>query len=221
MKILIVSSGRSGSSNLFKGFYKSLNSCKGYYEPGNPDCSTWYNNAEQKIDFQSQNLITKILSHQWLPINEEFQYNNVFEEFYNNSFFSFSNLYLPQKLNKFYNIFFPHFDNVILLTRKNEINTAKSWAHVFQNKLIGEDAHKSYLPTPSSSYLEYIPLVRNYNDLIYNISINYNIPITYYEDIFTEDKNKIQNFLDLNGIKLDNPTNFYKILNPKNRYKQK
>jgi hypothetical protein len=221
MKILIVSTGRSGSSNLFKGLLNSLNQCKGYYEPNNPECSTLYNNNEGKIDFLNKNIVVKILSHHFLPINKDFLLEDIYKDFYTHHFHNSNLSYLHQKLHIFYNLFFPHFDKIILLARQNEIENAKSWAHIFENDFFGKDAHKPYFSNSSSNnYLKFLPLVRNYNDLIYQTSTNYNIPITYYEDIFTEDQNKIQNFLDLNGIKLDKPSLFFETLNPKNKYKQ-
>lgn len=80
------------------------------------------------------------------------------------------------------------FENVILLTRRNLEEAIKSWAYVTHHINQENSQFKShttrYVWEETPNY-EYSKNVLNWaNDRLQNLSNQFNIPITYYEDLY-------------------------------------
>ena len=195
MKILIISSGRAGSNSLSRGLQSSLNNHKLVIEPFN----NYYfkNNINpSKYDLSEPNLIVKTLSFHG-PTNL-FHYIDI-------------NLIQKQTID-FLLEYSSNFSKIILLGRKNKIQTAKSWQKLFTSQFYNKSPLSSL---PYSDFLSHV----SYSELILEIISNIkNIPITYYEDIFNGNKNNINTFLNSYKLILDN-NNLHNFLNPKGKYK--
>lgn len=86
------------------------------------------------------------------------------------------------------------FNNTILLTRKDLLACADSWAYLCHNsKKNSFTSVSAYLWEPTPNYEIELSNVKKWNDEISFLSDKANIPITYYEDIYDlNDKNKLR-----------------------------
>jgi hypothetical protein len=211
MKILIISSPRSGSTSLFNGLYKSLYNFKGFCEPFNPNSES-LGNLNKEYSLTYPNLLVKILPwdllySQPLPI----YFLNLF---FSKNYVSFDALlpYILENLIKYSS----NFDKIILLRRKNEIESSKSTIYSNNNEY-----HNLYFyDNIKYDYSEDLNFVVNNNLIIKNLSNELNISITYYEDLFTGNKDNIKNFISANQLPISSFENFYSYLDPKNRYRK-
>ena len=211
MKTLIISPPRSGSTSLFLGLHKSIKGCKGFCEPFNP-INEPFGDLKSEYSLDYNNLLVKLLPWDLLyshPLPLRF-----IDLVFTKNFVSFDILlpYILEGLVKYSS----NFDKVILLRRKNEIESAKSTTHASSN---GYHIPYSYDST-KYDYSKDLNFVVNNNNIIKNLSSILNIPITYYEDLFIGNKNNIKNFIDINQLPISNFENFYSYLDPKNRYRQ-
>ena len=211
MKILIISPPRSGSTSLFNGLYKTLNNFKGFCEPFNLGSESLGNsNKEYSLDYP--NLLVKILTWDLLfsrPFPLYFM-----DLLFSKNFVSFDSLmpYILENLKQYLS----NFNKIILLKRKNEIESAKSMAYSIRNEY-----HLPYSYDGTKyDYSEDLNFIVNHNNIIKTLSNKLNIPITYYEDLFTGNKDNIKNFIHINQLPISNFENFYSYLDPKNRYRQ-
>jgi len=205
MKILIISQGRSGSTNLLNYLSNSIPNHLSYNEPFNVDPIKVKNTIP--LDLKAPNLIVKTLVS-YVP---------------SNCYTFFDTEQTIQKIINYYlNSLIPNFNKIVLLTRMNEIENVKS----YYNSLETNKWHSPYHMPSSFSFSKdqrinsILSNIRNNNSILYRLSEIIKVPITYYEDIFTGDKNKIQNFLKQSQIEISNFEKFYSYLDPKNRYRQ-
>jgi hypothetical protein len=88
-----------------------------------------------------------------------------------------------------------NFNEVILLSRRNLVRCAESWAYLTYNeKQKSFKANEPYLweKTPNFNFGMYQFIKKCNSELVY-ISEKLNIPITYYEDIYNEnDSNRLR-----------------------------
>ena len=201
MKILIISSARSGSTSLFKAFQNTLPNHIGFCEP--------FNNASDPpptnpYHLNYKNLIVKFLSNQ-VPINCY-------------GFFNKGAVY-KESINFFIKNIIPNFEKVVLLTRLDDYKSIES----FNFSAKHQKWHDPYKPQ-TKILPEDIPVLLDHlmhsKSIIYGLSNILNIPITYYEDLFTGNKDNIYKFLTKNQIEVSNFEKFYSYLDPKKRYRQ-
>jgi hypothetical protein len=77
------------------------------------------------------------------------------------------------------------FDQSILLSRKDTIACAESWAYLnHKGKTVGFNSTSKYLWERTPNYERELENIKFMNDELSFISIKTNIPITYYEEIF-------------------------------------
>lgn len=202
MKILILSSGRAGSTSLYKGLKKGINSSKGYFEVFAPSYPTYISDSGS-------------LKKHIKKLNKTFSDRVVIEK---NLVFQPEPLF-PDSSVKFYCNYLTNFDKVILLVRKDVEEIGKSFAQARLNKTW----HKKYTlnnKLPKDLISNQINLAKQYNNVLFQISKQTKIPITYYNDLFSNNKDYINDFLKIYNIKVDNIDVLYKALNPNNRYRQ-
>jgi hypothetical protein len=201
MKILIISSARSGSTSLFKAFQNTLPNhicfCEPFNEFSDPPPTNPYH-------LNYKNLVVKFLSNQ-VPVNCYGFFNNL-------------NIY-KESINFFIKNTIPNFEKVVLLTRLDDYKSIESFS--FASK--SENWHDPYKPQTKIP-LEDIPVLLDHlmhsKSIIYGLSNILNIPITYYEDLFTGNRDKVKNFLTQSQLEIPNFEKFYSYLDPKNRYRQ-
>lgn len=80
-----------------------------------------------------------------------------------------------------------NFNEVILLSRRNLIACAESWAYLqYNEKQKSFKANSPYLWEKTPNYDEEFNFIKKCNSELEFISQKLNIPITYYEDIYNE-----------------------------------
>jgi hypothetical protein len=97
-----------------------------------------------------------------------------------------------------------NFNEVILLSRRNLVACAESWAYLMYNE--GQKGFKAscpYLWEKTPNYNNEFNFIKKCNSELEFISQKLNIPITYYEDIYNEnDSNRLRK-----GNRFDYPKN--------------
>jgi hypothetical protein len=77
------------------------------------------------------------------------------------------------------------FDQTVLLSRKDTVACAESWAYLnHRGKALGFDSKSQYLWEKTPNYETSLENVKVMNEELSFISTKTNIPITYYEEIF-------------------------------------
>jgi hypothetical protein len=213
MKILIISTPRSGSTTLFNGLYKSLNNYKGFCEPFNLNSES-KGDSIKEYSLNYSNLLIKVLPWDLLLSNKS-EYFGLIDHLFQTNNYSLDMVKSRALLNlKNYS---SNFDQIILLTRRNKLLQAQSYSFASLNQLY----HTTYKYNQDFQDLaRSFTFIKNHDDILLKLSIKLDIPITYYEDLFQGDKNNINNFLTQNNIQVDNINTFYEYLDPKNRYRQ-
>lgn len=194
MRILIISPPRSGSSNLMHGLGFVLN-YETISEPFNREVRV---NTLYQWPFElPKNVVVKIIS------NEK------------------SNNYKSRI--EFLDDFIENFDKIILLSRRNTQEHFESYLNL-RNKLgkgVGV-AHSPWVKDELKNFkhnFTYDVHLKHYVDKVNELNEKLNIPITYYEDLYSHDRNLsksiIKNFnIECDVEKLNN------FLHPKFRYRQ-
>ena len=219
MKILIISSGRAGSSTLQNALANHLDDSISVFEPTNPIAKNYVKDIKdlhkytELVDGKKiKNLVEKHLvggivnGYYSLLIYNKIGHIDHCKFNFNTS-------------NKFYLNYIKYFDKVILLKRNNIDELAHSWYHSLKTNKF----HESYTlkEINDKKFLEkQYTLVKKYNDALTNLSNLTKLPIILYEDLFSGDENYIKSFLKIYDIKVNNFKNFCECLNPKHRYRQ-
>lgn len=127
---------------------------------------------------------------------------------------------VEQTTNEFLLQYKEKFDKVILLSRKNLFKATESLAHSFQS----EDFHKPYKFSSKDIDKKWIKYSENYIKKAYIQLLKFSsltkIPITYYEDLYSGNKEFVKNFLKIYNIQIQNFDVMYECLNPKNKYRK-
>jgi hypothetical protein len=86
------------------------------------------------------------------------------------------------------------FNEVILLSRKNLISCAESWAYLqYNEKQKSFNSTTPYLWERTPNFDEEYKFIQKCNSELQRLSEKLNIPITYYEDIYDEkDSNRLR-----------------------------
>jgi len=203
MKIQILSSGRSGSTNLMVGLAQSIQNTQLIFEP------------LSKVSVYYKHYLKDLPNH----INQlnKFSQKHVIIE--KNLIFSPIELF-PKGLVNFYLNYIQNFDKTIILIRKNINEVTESFLHA---KSTG-NWHEKYSLTEqiikNNNYKEELNNVKVYNNILLEISKKSNTKIYYYEDLFSGNFELIFNFVKENKLKIDNINILYDYLDPLRRYKQ-
>lgn len=202
-RLLILSSGRAGSSSLLNAFYYSLKNSTRYIEPLDTNAKI----VTDKDKFQ--NYLLEIQ-------NPRTKY------YFEKNLVSSPNFLTFKERKHFYKKYIKYFDKVILLARRDVQKTIESFEFAVSNN-IWHDAY-NYKDSKNKNLNilhQETKKVKSSNELIEFLSTTYNIPITYYEDLFFNGKEFQQEFLkSLKLENLDYPDMFYRVINPKQKYRQ-
>lgn len=197
MKIQILGSPRSGTTSLYKALRETLNYTMGIFEPLNP-----YLNYKVINNIKIQNHIS-IVNNCKANIVEKNVISNDKSNLTKDEFDEILNFYIN---------YFQHFDKIILLYRKNLNDQAKSYAtaikygtwHIPYNNI-------------EINYQKQLSIIKTNNEIITNLSNYFKIPLTYYEDLYSNNSTYLNNLLKYYNIEINNQIDFYSIMNPKNR----
>jgi hypothetical protein len=218
MKIIIIGLGRSGTTSFQKGLKASINNSSSLFEVFNNQSPHYIgtqslkNHIKKLYSFpHEKTLIEKNLIQDPLAIigNTPSFADFTIEEF--NKYVDIShiilNFYLEYSLN---------FDKIILMSRKNLKEATESWV----NSAATSNFFQPYKPLPQLDTSKFSPLIDIYSSILETLSFKLNIPITYYEDLYTGNKKDIQVLLNKNDLQIDNFELLYEYLHPKNRLRQ-
>ena len=118
----------------------------------------------------------------------------------------------------FYNIFKEEFDNVILLTRKNLQETYESYSYNQYNYPDGKWPFKYWYKKVPFNKEVYKSVEHEYN-MILQYSKKWEIPVTYYENLYSGNEIIVNECIKNWGINIDY-TKLKKYIDPKNRYRK-
>lgn len=199
-KILILGPGRSGTTSLSRGISSVLN-LRYINEPWNyrEDTDT---QIKYPDDIGTYGLIKCLINQVPFQFRE---HKNGFE-------------FNPNRIVDFNLDLQKHFDYIILLSRRDRLEVAKSTA--YQRKF-GTPAtwHQEYV-IPDENALDIKMEVTNaFCDIAERVSEVTGIPITWYEDLYSGDKKLIKKVIDIWGFNVDLES-LYPYIDPKNRYRK-
>ena len=216
MKILILGLGRSGTTSLMRGLNEGISNSLCLFEIFNPNSN----------DYLQHNYVnyTNFLNNNTQPLIEKNLLSDIIYHIYNIDIFKSLNFnqlvqLQPNIFSFIINFYINHskyFDKIILMSRKNLKESAQSWV----NSEYYQDFHNPYKYNPNLDIKDKLYQLEFYQKVLESISLKLDIPITYYEDIYTGDKQDAYIFIKNNQIQINNFKNFYFYLNPKNRYRQ-
>jgi len=190
MKIHILGTPRSGTTSLINGIADSLNYTIKIFEPHNTNQPFIKSDSDYKKHLDFLNHTT---------------YNVVEKNLINNP----TNLY-PLKTVSFYKKYLKNFDINILITRKDIKASTQSLSHAVMN----DTWFDYYQIDPKCYNPKAYEFFKEANNLITQLSKELNIPLFYYEDLFTENISFTLKKLESISLKLDDVKPFYYYLNP-------
>lgn len=205
-KILILSSGRSGSSSLIWGLAKGIKNSISHFEPFSPRWSEFVGENQEKTNTHIQKILEQSKT------NIVIEKNIVTQPFYMDK----------TKRLRFWGEYLTNFDRVILLSRRNFEATAESYAHSkVTDKWFKTYNSKDIKSIDKKEIDNMLEEVKESNSIINSLSKYYKLPIIYYEDLFSKNRHFQENFLKIYNLdSLDYPDKFYEVLNPKNKYRK-
>ena len=171
MKILIISAPRTGSSSLANNLKNVLKYKQSYLEPYLFEYGYPLN--------LSKNSIVKTMTYQ-VPSN-----------------YGENDNYKSTKFELFISDWSKEFNKIILLSRKNEQDHLESWINLLSKQENGESVYKKWNineikgKLKNHNYVDYLKKqIKHHTDKIKELSILFNIPITFYEDLYGIDRKK-------------------------------
>jgi hypothetical protein len=206
MKIIILGPPRSGSSCLYKSLYGSINYTMGLFEPISP--YTEYKAFPYENFNKINNHLEIIRTH---PTNIVEKNVIILPNLDTNTVFNLD----TNTVFNFYKNYLTNFDKIILLYRNN----IKEHAESYKTSIITNNWENPYRFT-EIDYTDVLPILKSKNKVILQLADFFNIPLTYYEDLYSNNKEYLNNFLNFYNIKLDNYEHFIHNMNTKNRLKQ-
>ena len=193
MKILIISPPRCGSTSLIK----SIRDISGYHMINEP---YYIEPVKQKYPLiLKDNSVVKMISKQ---VPHKYGTSADFIK------------YIVSIKNDY--------DKIILLNRRNKTNHLESWANLMIKQKQNNDTHMIWYSDDIEKELNHVSYdidLKHHVDSIYDISDILSIPITFYEDLYGDDRELSLNIikqwdLDIDELQLN------ELLNPRNRYRQ-
>ena len=194
-KVIIVGTARSGTSAVYRSIANELMFHDSFYEP-------WHHKRLPHLPietFTDRVSVVKSLVHQrpGIEIGPLLDYR-LYETF------------------DFYKELIPKFDKVILMLRREVSDAATS----YDNALHIKDWHTKYYHSVDPS-LQTFKMYSKWNKTIVDLSNEFNIPLTCYEDLFHKDNRlDVEEFINKLEIEVQDMDHFYNYYDIKKRYKQ-
>ena len=218
MKILIIGLARSGTTSLMQGLKNSMNDSIFLFETFNRSSPQYIglkgftSHLEYLNSFSnSKNLIEKVIIGDPLSNIHNIPLFANFPTEQLSKYIDISHFTIY-----FYLEYIKSFNRIILMSRKNLKESVES----FTNSLSTGNFFETYKYNPNLNLIPYTTLFNSFNLVLEKLSSVTNIPITYYEDLYTGNEEDIQKFLIKNNIQVDNFEKLYECLHPKNKLRQ-
>ena len=211
MKILILALPRTGSSSLLRKIHKQ--NYIGFFEPYGLPAKKLYNNPYPLTQlFENKKIVVKQMVCD-IPNEKDFPVE-FFPHPYTNP-----TLYVSQQLD-----FTKYFDKIILLDRKNITEHLESFIHVKYKMENNQSAHSNWYKTDLPKKWRDDFIRENRHSVFYTmksemllLSKKLNIDITWYEDLFGNDRNKSLEIIKSWNLDLDS-NQLNEDLHPRNKY---
>lgn len=203
MKIQILGNPRTGTTTLYYALLNTINHSAGIYEPLNPHTNYKIINDKKLQEHLS------IINNCNMNVIEK---NTIVNE-PKNCTTEHKRVQEVERQFNFYKSYLQNFDKVILLYRKNIISTCRSLA----NAQVYGTWHTSYTSDPTLNFEKHIPVIELNNKVLLKLSKHLNIPLTYYEDLYSGDLDYLNNFLTYYDIKVNNLKEFYSVMDPQHK----
>ena len=206
MKVLIITSGRSGSTSLALGLSNSINGCDLFFEP-----FASFNHNNNELIRNDLGTPTSIKKHVFYLRNSD--YNVIEKHIIDDPYYWGDNKEVSRKdcCVDFYLNYSKCFDKIILLDRRKLEDWVDSWVNAREKNEFFKYEEKKIKDV---DYKEELKQYGELKEMLYIISDKLKIPVYYYEDIFSGDKNYIKEFLDKLEIKIDSFEKLYDKLKP-------
>ena len=220
MKILIISSGRTGSTSLIHGLHASKKDAIKKFEPFNKDLYFENFDFPNHLNYIS-NINQDTLYLEKNQIQDPVKYKHIWISALQQTYFfpcEKNEIWVSPKIGvEVFINYSQNFDKVILLGRQNLKESAISLAHVEKHLI---EPYNKYTFDKKIDYKNELKLIKQRHKQLLKLSKLLNISITWYEDLFSGSKHYLNYFLEKNNIQVDNLELFYSYFNPKNRYRQ-
>lgn len=203
-KVLIIGTGRSGTSTLLRTL-STLLRLKKCGEPWNRVIQGGKDIPEKDV-ISNYGIVKTLIGHMPLSYDAGKNREKNREEYWNNCV-------------NFYRTFVLNYDKVILLSRKQRKDIALSVAHQSLRPKKYQEWHKPYFALPESKLTLNMGHINRICDSIEKLSKLINVPITWYEDLYSGDHNKILESIEKWNIDIS-VEEIYKFVDPKNRYRK-
>ena len=198
MKVLIVSSPRTGSTSLLNALSKSLN-CQGYDEP-----FMALRNEPHRFNVFSQDSFKELFGDSCVVKHHAFDKPRSFD----GSCIDFM-LKLPL-----------HFDRTIFIGRKDFEGQLQSYTYFKEMSPRDWAVKWKWHSSLEEDTFKYRELLKAVNDIQYHCSNWLRIEYDWYEDLFSNDKNKIKAFVNKHSLEDSlNVDEFISLLDNKNKYR--
>lgn len=199
-RVLIIGVGRSGTTTLIKalGILLKLKQCG---EPWNRMIRDGRDIPEKDV-ISNYGIVKTLIDH--IPLSYAAGKNK--EEYWNNCI-------------NFYRTFVSNYDKVILLSRKERKGIALSAAHQYSRPTTFQAWQEPYVALPENELKININHVNRACDTLEKLSEVINVPITWYEDLYSGDRNNISNSIAKWNIDIS-VEEIYKFVDPKYRLRR-
>ena len=192
--ILIIGTARSGTSAVYKSIANESLYYNTFYEP-------WHiKKGRDPIPLEvltKNDALVKTLVHQKPYVDPSYEYRFV------NTF-------------DFYKELIPKFRRVVLMMRKNVSDAVISYTHAIKLRDWHREYRLEYDPEPEAFYL-----YKKWNETIEQLSKEFDINITYYEDLFhSNNRDDVTLFANELELQVKDQELFYSYYDNKNRYRQ-
>ena len=204
-KVLIIGTHRSGTTNLFNSLAEHLN-LSSIEEPFN-----YYKWKTTKFSYPNDvfkyDVVKSLVTH--IPFN----FSTESLPFIMN----YSNYMLDQRV-RFMQDIVKRYKTTILLTRKDRKALAESYYRQLQ---YGDHSnwHVKYTMEDVSTLNINMDFINTYCDFIETLGLTLKINVTYYEDLYSGNENKVKKAIDTWNLPIETK-DFMKYVDPYNRYRQ-
>lgn len=195
MKILIISLPRTGSSNLLRFFRKQYKLIGEPFNYGIRKNFSQYKNIHDIID--TNNIVVKTHIHD-IPVEIDKKFKSNVD---------------------FYSYFCEYFNKVILLNRKNKNELKESLTYAVKNNKHDREWHQPYFCQTTNIHKDIDLHIDDINNQMLKFSQVKEIPITWYEDIYSGNKDVVIEAILKWDIEIDIDV-FMKHMNPSKRYRR-
>lgn len=199
-KVLIIGVGRSGTTTLIKAL-GSLLKLKQCGEPWNRAIRDGVDTPEEDV-ISNYGIVKTLIGH--MPLS--YAAGESKEEYWDNCV-------------NFYKTFVSNYDKVILLSRKGRKDIALSAAHQYARSRSHRSWQEPYIALPENTLDLNMDHANRACNSIERLSKSINVPITWYEDLYSGDHTKISDNIAKWNIDIS-VDDLYRFVDPRHRFRR-